>query len=69
MGRLITNSSKYGDNVADFFGGSGTTLIACEQLNRSAYLMEINEKYCDIILDRWEEYTGQKAVRVREGGE
>ena len=69
FGRLISNSSKYGDSVADFFGGSGTTLIACEQLNRSAYLMEINEKYCDIILDRWEEYTGQKAVRVREGGE
>ncbi len=69
FGRLITNSSKYGDTVVDFFGGSGTTLIACEQLNRSAYLMEINEKYCDIIIDRWEEYTGQKAVRVREGGE
>ena len=68
FGRLIANSSKYGDTVADFFGGSGTTLIACEQLNRSAYLMELNEKYCDIIVDRWEEYTGQKAVRVREGG-
>ena len=67
FGRLITNSSKYGDTVADFFGGSGTTLIACEQLDRSAYLMELNERYCDIIIDRWEEYTGQKAVRVREG--
>lgn len=68
IGRLVTNSSKYGGTVADFFGGSGTTLIACEQLNRSAYLMEFNEKYCDIIIDRWEEYTGQEAVRVREGG-
>ena len=67
FGRHITNSSKHKDIVADFFGGSGTTLIACEQLNRSAYVMELSEKYCDIIIDRWEEYTGKKAVRLKEG--
>ncbi|MFG6383450.1 MAG: DNA modification methylase [Lachnospiraceae bacterium] len=67
FGRLISNSSKYGENVVDFFAGSGTTLIACEQLNRNAYLMEANEAYCDIMIDRWEEYTGQKAIRIREG--
>lgn len=67
FGRLITNNSKYGDTVADFFSGSGTTLIACEQLNRNTYLMEISEQNCDIIIDRWEKYTGQKAVRIKEG--
>ncbi len=66
FGRLITNSSKYKENIVDFFGGSGTTLIACEQLNRNAYLMELSEKYCDVIVDRWEEYTGQKAIKVRK---
>ena len=67
VGRLMTNSSRRGELVADFFGGSGTTLIAAEQLGRVAYLMEISPKYCDIIINRWEEYTGRKAVRVRGG--
>ena len=63
----MANSSRRGELVADFFGGSGTTLIAAEQLGRVAYLMEISPKYCDIIINRWEEYTGKKAVRVRGG--
>lgn len=67
VGRLMANSSRRGEIVADFFGGSGTTLIAAEQLGRIAYLMEINPKYCDVIVKRWEEYTGRKAVRVRGG--
>lgn len=67
VGRLMANSSRRGDIVADFFGGSGTTLIAAEQLGRVAYLMEISPKYCDVIIKRWEEYTGRKAIRVRGG--
>ena len=68
VGRFMANSSRRGELVADFFGGSGTTMIAAEQLGRVAYLMEISPKYCDIIINRWEEYTGKKAVRVRGGG-
>jgi DNA modification methylase len=67
VGRLMLNSSRRGDAVADYFGGSGTTLIAAEQLGRIAYLMEVSPQYCDIIVKRWEEYTGKKAVRVRGG--
>lgn len=69
VGRLMANSSRRGEAVADFFGGSGTTLIAAEQLGRVAFLMEISPVYCDVIIKRWEEYTGKKAVRVRGGGE
>ena len=50
------------DSVLDPFGGTGTTLIACEQLNKSAYLMELEPKYVDVIIARWEKFTGQKAV-------
>ena len=46
------------------FGGSGSTLIACEQLNRKAYLMELEPKWCDVIVKRWEEFTGKKAVKI-----
>ena len=49
-------------NVLDLFGGSGSTLIACEQLNRTCYMMELDPKYCDVIIKRWETLTGQKAV-------
>lgn len=62
VGRLITNSSKPGWNVLDLFGGSGSTLMAAEQLGRIAYIMELDEAYCDVIIKRWEEYTGEKAV-------
>ena len=60
----VTHSSKSGDNVLDLFGGSGSTLIACEQLNRTCYMMELDPKYCDVIVRRWEEFTGKKAVRL-----
>lgn len=58
----IKNSSKEGDTVLDLFGGSGTTLMACEQNERNAYVMELDPKYIDVIIDRWEQFTGEKAV-------
>jgi DNA modification methylase len=60
--KAITNSSKGGDAVIDLFGGSGSTLIACEKQNRHARLMELDPKYCDVIVKRWEEFTGKKAI-------
>lgn len=53
--------------VYDGFGGSGSTLIACEQLNRNCYMMELDPKYIDVIIQRWEEFTGKKAVLIKEG--
>lgn len=60
---LIGNSTKPGDIVLDSFGGSGTTLIACEQLGRSARIIELDPCYCDVIIERWQNLTGQRAVR------
>ena len=60
--KLIQNSSKRGDRVIDFFGGSGSTLMACEQTGRACYAMELDTKYADVILTRWEDETGEKAV-------
>jgi DNA modification methylase len=60
--RALINSSKSGDVVADLFGGSGSTLIACERRNRQARLMEIDPKYADCIIRRWEQYTGKHAT-------
>ena len=57
----IQNNTKGGDVVLDLFGGSGTTLIACEQNKRIAYLMELDPHYCDVIITRWETLTGKKA--------
>ena len=62
--RAIEYSSKSGENVLDLFGGSGSTLIGCEQAGRRAYLMEMDQAYCDVIVKRWEEFTGRKAERV-----
>jgi len=62
VGRAIKNSSKKDDIVLDCFGGSGSTLIACEQLNRTCYMMELDPRYVDVIIDRWETFTGGKAV-------
>jgi DNA modification methylase len=59
---FIRNFAK--ESVLDQFGGTGTTLIACEQLDRICYMMELDEKYVDVIIDRWEKYTGRKAVKV-----
>ena len=64
--KLIANSSRTGDVVLDLFGGSGTTLIACEEMKRKCYMMEIDPKYCDVIIDRWEQFTGEKAVLLNE---
>lgn len=63
----IENSSKKGDIVLDLFGGSGTTMIACEKTNRIARLMELDEKYCDVIVRRWQELTGKEAVLESNG--
>ena len=60
--RAIKSSSRDGESVLDVFGGSGSTLIACEQLDRTCYMMELDEKYCDVIINRWEQFTGEKAV-------
>lgn len=57
----LANSSEPGHIVLDLFGGSGSTLIACEKQRRKAYLMELDPKYCDVIVTRWEQFTGQKA--------
>lgn len=64
FGRLIKNSSKRGGRVFDPFCGSGTTVVACEQLGRKAAAMELDPRYCDVIIRRWEELTGRKAERV-----
>jgi len=60
--KAITNSSKGGDLVIDLFGGSGSTMIAAEKIGRCANLMELDPKYCDVIVSRWEQFTGKKAV-------
>jgi DNA modification methylase len=63
----INNSSKMGSNVLDLFGGSGSTLIACEKTSRNAYLMELDPKYCDVIIKRWQDFTGQEAIMETTG--
>lgn len=64
IGRLVKNSSRKNENVFDGFGGSGSTLIACEQLNRKAFIMELDPRFVDVIIKRWEEFTGKKAVKI-----
>jgi len=64
--RAMTYSSRPGENVLDLFGGSGSTLIAAEKTGRRAFLMELDPLYCDVIRQRWEEFTGKKAERVAE---
>lgn len=65
MGYLVENSTEEGDVVLDMFGGSGSTLVACEQLSRPCRTMELDPKYCDVILERWERLTGRKAEAMR----
>ena len=65
--RAIRNSSRPGDVVLDPFGGSGTTLIAAEKSGRVARLIELDPKYCDVIVRRWQDWTGQQATREADG--
>ena len=60
----LLNSSEETDNILDCFGGSGSTLMACEQTGRHCYMMEYDEHYCDVIIARWEKYTGRKATKI-----
>lgn len=62
--RAIKSSSRDGEIVLDLFGGSGSTLIASEQLKRICYMMELDPRYCDVIINRWEKYTGKKAELI-----
>lgn len=62
----IKNSTRKGDAVLDLFAGSGTTIICCEENGRDAYLMELDARYCDVIVNRWETLTGKKAVLVND---
>jgi DNA modification methylase len=65
--RAINNSSKKGQIILDLFGGSGSTLIACEKTNRQARLMELDPKYVDVIIKRWQEFTGKQAIHIESG--
>ena len=62
--RAILSSSRTNENVLDIFGGSGSTLIACEETDRNCYMMELDPYYCQVIINRWEEYTGRKAEKL-----
>lgn len=64
IGKMIKNSSLPNQLVLDLFGGSGSTLIACEQLQRKCFMMEYDPKYCDVIIKRWEDFTGKKAIKI-----
>lgn len=66
MAYLIQNSTKRGETVLDVFGGSGSTLIACEETGRKCLTMELDPHYCDVIIARWEQLTGRKAVLLSE---
>ena len=63
---FIEKYSNAGEAIIDLYGGSGSTLIACEQLNRTCYMMELDPKYCDVIIKRWEKFTGEKAVLLND---
>ena len=62
--KQIKNSSKEGDSILDLFGGSGTTLLACEELNRKCFMMEYDPKYADVIIERWEQASGKVAQKI-----
>jgi len=67
--RAIQYSSRPGENVLDLFGGSGSTLMGCEQTDRKAFLMELDPLYCDVIVQRWEKFTGKTAERQSQVAE
>lgn len=64
IGKNMINSTRQGENVLDLFGGSGTTLIVAEQLKRKCFMCELDPKFADVIINRWEQATGRKAVKV-----
>lgn len=64
MAQLVKNSTEPKQKVLDIFGGSGSTLMACEQLDRACYTMELDPRYVDVIIDRWESFTGRRAVKL-----
>ena len=64
LGEILLNATVENDVVLDLFGGSGSTLIACEQLHRNCYMMELDPYYCQVIINRWEQYTGEKAEKI-----
>ena len=66
IANAVENSTIKNDFVLDLFGGSGSTLIACEQLDRRCFMMEISEHYCDVIIKRWEDFTGKKAELIED---
>jgi DNA modification methylase len=61
--RALEYSSRPGEHVLDLFGGSGSTLIACQQAGRRGFVMELDPLYCDVIVERWQAFTGEKAQR------
>jgi len=63
-GWFLKRYSSIGESVIDLFGGSGSTLIACEQLDRRCFMVELDPHYCDVIITRWENFTGEKAVKI-----
>jgi len=65
---ILKDFSEENDSILDCFGGSGSTLIACEQLNRTCYMCELDPHYCDVIIQRWENLTGGKGVRINDAG-
>lgn len=71
IARLMKNSSRPGEIVLDTFGGSGSTLMAAEQLGRKCFMAEIDPKYCDVIIKRWEDFTGREAklIERRDDGQ
>lgn len=64
IGDILKDFSKENENILDSFGGSGSTLIACEQLNRRCFMAELDPHYCDVIIQRWENFTGKKAEKI-----
>ena len=65
IANCIMDGTHEGDIVIDFFGGSGSTLIACEQLGRRCRMMEIEPHYCDVIIARWEKESGKQAIKIQ----
>ena len=64
LGAILQDFTNDGTIILDLFGGSGSTMIACEQLNRKCRMMELDPHYCTVIIARWEKLTGQKAVKL-----